>query len=345
MNERAATAEARLLALFQDGEWTTDRVWLRRHRDKNPFMSANIVLILERCRMADPALARMIDAAKRQLATYREGHQAFHWPLRQGRSAMADAPPLWRHRWVEISPDADCTCLVQLARRDAGMDDAILEDLAFYRADGERFRLPEFQRSLPAVAGSFLTWFPPRAQCRPGKLETVDAGADANILWYLAATGKLSAPGAAETIAFLVDVVRQSLALRFPFRVSMYYPRPAVLLYLISRAAVWGEIRALLALRDQVLAQLAQCPTPSTLESLCREAALQLWNNPSATHADLPIPTGRGAFYVGPLLAWPLQRFAPLEKMAAQPLAQIDFRCEALEWALYLWLHQTPVRP
>jgi hypothetical protein len=345
MNQGAATAEARLLALFQDGEWATDRAWLRRHRDQNPFMSANIVLILERCLTSDPALARAMGAAKRHLATYRHGHQAFHWPLRQGRSAMADAPPLWRHRWVEISPDADCTCLIQLARRDAGMDDAILEDLAFYRADGERFRLPAFQRSLPAVTGSFLTWFPPRAQCRPGKLETVDGGADANILWYLAARGKLDAPGAAETIAFLVEVVRHGLALRSPFRVSMYYPRPAVLLYLISRAAVWGEIRALLALRDQMLAQLAQCPTPSTLETLCQAAAARLWNDSSATRADLPIPTGQGAFYVGPLLAWPLQRFAPLASLAAQPLTQIGFRCEALEWALYLWLHQASSRP
>ena len=327
------------MALFRDGEWPTDRVWLRRRLDRNPFMGATIVLILEQCGALDSALPPLMDAARHQLSSYREGHQAFHWPVQRGRSAMADAPPLWRHRFVEISPDADCTCLVQLARRDAGMDDAIAEDLAFYRADGTRFRLPGFQRALPSASGSFLTWFPPSAQCHPGKIETVDAGVDANILWYLAACGHLDVPGAAETTAFLADIVRHGLVLRSPFRVSMYYPKPAVLLYLISRAAVWGGISALLSLRAELLAQLARCPASSSLETLCREAALRLWKAP-AIAAELPAPTGRDAFYVGPLLAWPLQRFAPLESVAAHPAAHIGFRCEALEWALYLWLQR-----
>src|SRR6185436_506821 len=150
-----------------------------------------------------------------------------------GRSAMANAPLLWRNRLVEISPDADCTTIVQLVRRDPGIDDAILDDLAFYRADGERFRLPRFQKALPSARGSFLTWFPPRELCHSGKLETIDAGADANILWYLASIGRLDAPGTTETLGFVTGVVRSGYVLRRPFRVSMYYPDAAVLLYLI----------------------------------------------------------------------------------------------------------------
>lgn len=298
-------------------------------------MTANILMILERGGRPDPALAPLMDEARRRLAAYRVGHRAFHWPLRQGRSAMADAPPLWRHRFVHLDPDADCTCLVQLARRDPGLDDAIVEDLAFYRADGFRFRLPRFQRTLPAAGGSYLTWFPPRERCRPGKIETVDAGADANILWYLASIGRLDAPGAHETTTFLVQVVRAALTLRAPFRISMYYPRGALLLYLITRAAVWGEIPALLSLKTVLVAQLQQCPATSTIDLLCVEAALRLWGAKGSLFGDLPVPTGKGAFYVGPLLAWPLQRFALLKPLAAARATQIGFRSEALEWALY----------
>jgi hypothetical protein len=333
----AALAEQRLMALFHDDEWSSERTWLRSHADENPFMSANIALIVERCESSAVALTSMAQSARAHLATYREGHQAYHWPVSGGRSAMANAPALWRHRWVEISPDADCTCLVQLARRDSGLDDAILDDLAFYRADDDRFRLPAFQRSLPA-AGSFLTWFPPKQRCHSGKLETVDAGVDANILWYLGTIGRLDARGAAESIRYLAEVVRAGLVLRAPFRVSMYYPKPAVLLYLISRAALWGEVLGLLALKSDLLAQLAECPVRSSLEALCREAAIRLWGG--ASRASLPTPTGEDAFYVGPLLAWPLQRFAPLESLAAHPSTHIRFRSEALEWALYLWLQQ-----
>jgi hypothetical protein len=336
----ALAAEQRLAALFQDGEWTSERTWLRRSLDRNPFMSANILLILERCGVTDSALVQCMDLARSALQRYREGHQAYHWPVHGGRSAMANAPLLWRHRRVEISPDADCTCLVQLARRDAGMDEAILEDLAFYRADGERFRLPGFQSALPSAADSFLTWFPPPARCRPGKVETVDAGVDANILWYLGTIGRLDAPGAAETARFLVEIVHEGLVLRAPFRVSMYYPRPAVLLYLISRAATWGGVPTLRALRPLLLAQLAECPARSGLEILCREAALRLWGAASEWRADLPTPTGRDAFYVGPLLAWPLQRCAPLLGVAAHPATHIRFHSEALEWVLSLWIRQ-----
>ncbi|MFI5208216.1 MAG: hypothetical protein ACHQU8_07730 [Gemmatimonadales bacterium] len=301
-------------------------------------MSANIALILARCGGASATLAGVIESARSHLQAYRVGHQACHWPVEDGRSAMADAPLLWRHRWVEISPDADCTCLVQLARREPGVDDAILDDLAFYRLDGERFSLPVFQRSLPAAAGSFLTWFPPKERCHSGKVETVDAGVDANILWYLGTIGRLDAPGADETARFLEAVVRSELVMSAPFRISMYYPKPAVLLYLISRAAVWGDVPALLALKADLLAQLARCPARSSLERLCRESAIGLWGQRRSESP--PTPTGEDAFYVGPLLAWPLQRFAPLEGVAARSWTQIRFRSEALEWALHLWLQQ-----
>ena len=330
-------ATERLAALFEDGEWASERVWLQRHRDRNPFMSANIALILARCGEPGATLARLVESARSHLRTFRVRHQACHWPVEGGRSAMANAPVLWRHRWALISPDADCTCLVQLARRDPGMDDPILGDLGYYRADDDRFRLPAFQRSLPA-AGSFLTWFPPKDRCHSGKLETVDAGVDANILWYLGTIGRLDAPGADETAQFLAAAVRSELVMRSPFRISMYYPKPAVLLYLISRAAVWGDVPALLALKTDLLAQLARCPARSSLERLCRDSAIRLWGGRPGDHP--PTPTGEDAFYVGPLLAWPLQRLAPLEPIAERRWTHIRFRSEALEWALHLWLEQ-----
>jgi hypothetical protein len=296
-------------------------------------MSANIILILEHMGVP-PALAPLVDAAKSQLASYRSLHRAWHWPVKDGRSTMANAPLLWRHRFVEIDADADCTCLVQMARRDPGLDDAIIADLTHYRADGARFRLPGFQRGLTGADGSFLTWFPPTAKCHPGKIETIDAGADANILWYLASIGRLDTPGAAETTAFLAAVLSQGLALADPFRVSIYYPSPAVLLYLISRAAVLGRIGPLLSLRDAAVSQLGRCPATSALDVLCREAAARLWGAGVVGDEYLPAADGRGSFYIGPLLAWPLQRLGPLRPAAENPLTHIRFRSEALECAL-----------
>lgn len=330
-------AQRALGALFAAGEWPTERTWLSTRPDPNPFMTANIALILERCGEAAAPLSDLVDQAHAHLATYRVGHQAYYWPVHDS-VAIASAPPLVRRRWVEMSPDADDSCLVQLVRRDAGMDEPLLEDLAFYRADGDRFRLPAFQRSLPGVSGSFLTWFPPRERCHSGKLETVDLAVHANILWYLGTIGRLDVHGAAETVRFVVETVRSGLVVREPFKVSTNYPKPIVLLYLVARAAAWGDIPELLALKAEILAQVDQCPAHSSLERLCRAAARRLCGAPGEDSAGLPTPTGEDAFYIAPLLAWPLQRFAPLEALAAQPATHLRFKSAALEWALYLWL-------
>lgn len=332
-------AHERLAALFHDGAWTTERRALgTTRRDTNPFMSANIVLILERCGPDHPGLRPLVTEAKARMAAYRAGHRAYYWPLTRGRSRISDAPLLGRLPQLQLSPDADDTCLVQLARRDAGLDDAICADLAHYRADGTRFRLADFQRRLGAE-GSFLTWFPEPERCRPGKLETVDVGVSANILWYLGATGRLATPGVAETIAFVTGAVRRRLVLEAPFRLSLAYPSPVLLLYHISRAAVWGNVTALEVLRSEILEQLRACPVRSAVEGLCRAATARLWNGAGdAAPYPVPAPDGRGAFYVAPFLAWPLQRWAALERLAGHRVTRWDFSCEALEWALYLWL-------
>lgn len=332
---RIDVARKRLVDLFRDQEWVTERVWLFSRLDRNPFMSANILLILEELGDKDTSLAPLRETARRRLASYRVGHRAYHWPVEGRRSAMANAPLFWRHRYLEISPDADCTCLVQLARRDPGLDGAIVADLAYYRADGSRFVLPRYQRALPGAEGSFLSWFPEAERCRPGKIETVDVGVDANVLWYLAAVDRLDTPGAAETVEFVSRAVIDGLLLKAPFRMSLYYPRPAVLLYLVSRAAVMGALEELLALEREIVAQLEACPTPTVMDHLCRAAAMRLWGKHSVPD-QVPVPDGRGEFYVGPLLAWPLQRAAALEPLAARPSTHIGFRSEALEWALYL---------
>jgi hypothetical protein len=330
-------ATSRIKDLFAAGEWATTRSWIGRRADHNPFISSNILLILERCAAA-AELAGEASAARSRLDAYREGHRYYHWPLTAGRSRLANAPLLGRLRLMELSPDADCTCLAHLARGDLTSAAEVAGDLACYRAQAP-FRLPRFQEWLPAVAGSFLTWFPSRESCRPGKVETVDLGVDCNILWYLAAADRLATPGAAATAAFVAAAVRSGLLLNRPFVLSPYYPIPAVLLYLVTRAAVWGRVEALLALEGEVRALAGRCPAPSVLERLCLRAACAMWNGgDDGREGEVPLPDGRGAFYVAPLLAWPLQRWSALESLAAHPASQWRFGSEALEWALVLQL-------
>jgi hypothetical protein len=326
----------RLAALFADGEWPTERVLRRRAADRNPFMSANVALILERCGTLPEVLARQMAAARTRMTAHMDRHLVYHWPLEDGISRMSDAPFIGRLPFMQLSPDADCTSLVHLARHDTAHLDAVLDELVFYRALGPRFRLPAFQASLPGAAHSFLTWFPPRERCTDGKLETVDLGADCNILWYLAAHDRLGVPGAAQTLAFVTACVKEELILRQPFRVSPYYPSPAVQLFLLARTAVWGKVEPLRALTPELQRLIGGCPVRSTMDVLCRAAAAKLLGA-SGSYA-IAVPDGHGAFYAGPLLMWPLQRWAALEPLAAAPRTHWAFRGEALEWALYCWL-------
>jgi len=334
-----AGAAERLSRLFADGEWATRREWLRTRSDRNAFVSANILLILERCGTLPDALAHQAVEARRRLATYRVGHRAYFWPLAGTRSTMADAPPLWRHRLLVLSPDADDSALVQLVLKDAGFDDPLISDLATYRASPPRFALPAFQRHLGAEH-TWLTWFPGPERWHDHKLETVDLGVDANVLLYLGTIGRLDAPGTAETIAFVAESVTSGRVAREPFRVSLSYPRPVLLLYLVARAAAWGDVAALRALDGAIVDQLRTSRIDSTVELLCRETALRILGAPPMARS-LPTPDGRGAFYVWPLLGLPLQRAPMLLPLAAAPVTHVRFTSEALEWALRLWL-ETP---
>jgi len=330
------TAQRRLVALFEDGEWITERRMRSPRRDRNSFVSANVLLTLDRCRVTAPDLREAMATARAHLRAYRLGHHAHYWPLRHGRSTIANSP-FSRFRFMQLSPDADSTSISHLALPDPAAVAPILDDLAFYRARAP-FRLPAYQAGLPGVSGSFLTWFPDRAACRQGKLETVDVGVDAHALWFLASASAGDAEGAAETLAFVSEVIRRGLILTHPFRVAPNYASPAVVLYLIARAAVWGGIPGLLDLRGACVAQLDRCPARSALERLCLAAARRLWGAPPGPGDQAITPDGRGTFYIAPMLSWPLQRWAALEGLAAHPATQVTFSSEAFEWALWLWL-------
>lgn len=335
----------RLVGQFDGSEWITLRRYLRVHRDRNPFVSANILAILNHCRITDSRLPRMIEAARAGLRQYQREHLVYHWPLRRdGLSMMADAPILGRLPALALSPDADCTCVQQVALRQTEYLPAIFGELAFYRLDHQRFRLPRCQRMLPDATGTYLTWFPPRDRCRQGKIETVDLGVDANILWFLGEFGRLDAPGAKETMNLIGNALESDLLLRAPFSVSHYYANPAMLLYLISRALVWGKISALQACRQRILQLARRIPAVRVEEKVLMQAVGCFWKDaelmqPSVSAAEV-IESHLPVFYIMPLLSPFMQRFAPLEGLARRPLFQMQFCSPALLVAIFLWVEQ-----
>ncbi len=337
--------QKKIIDLFDGNEWQSTRRYLTRRRDMQPFMSATVIAILSRCRNLDPVLTAQINACRRHLPTYQKGHLTYFWPVVNGISRMPNAPILSRFKLFAADPDADTVCLQQLALNREEHCRKIAEELVYYRVDGSRFKLPHFQQKLPATANSFLTWFPPRLAAGQSRVESVDAGVDANILWFLGITGQLQIPGAAETTNFLKTVVHSELVRTDPFRISMYYPFPAVLLYLISRAVHWGKLKELYSLRSKMLELIGSIQPGSAFDRLCLASAALHWGEKelaagiagnllhSCDYPEAPI-------FVWPILSYFLMR-APFPKwLVERSFFQMKFQCRALQLSMQLYLVQ-----
>ncbi len=337
-------AEEYLLRCFDGREWMTWRKYWRYRRDFTPFSSANVLAILQHCRIDRPELHAAIRRCREHLPVYQQDHLTYHWPLQAGQSRIGNSRLLGRFEKFQLSPDADNTCLQQVALQSNQWLEEIREELIFYRVDQTRFQLTPVQRNLPDTEGSYLTWFPPRKFCRPGKIETIDLGVDANILWFLGRFDCLDTPGAEETIRFVRTAVSRELAIEKPFLVSQYYPFPVILLYLISRAAVWGKIEALYPLRATILGQLRKLAPRTALEWLCYQSVGLLWdagdmlaNAPALTAERLE---QRDPFFVLPFLAPALHKRPELLPLARSPRFWVEFSSPAVKWAMRLWICQ-----
>ncbi len=334
----------RLNSLFVENEWITERCYLRRLVDNQPFVSANIIVTLEHCRLQDDTLLQNLILARNGLKRYQKDHLTYHWPFKGGKSRMPNALLLGRLDALAISPDADCSCLQQIALQEHEMIPKVAEELVFYRVDNRRFRLPEFQAVLPKANGSYLTWFPPKSQCHNKKLETIDVAVDANILWFLGKFGMLDLPGCTETVNFLRAILKTDLICTAPFKLSQYYPYPAIILYLISRAIVWGNLSLLQDKRARILSLANTIKPGSFLDHLALAAVGCLWNDTTLMDKyrfryDVR-EMRKSPFYVLPIIAAPVQYWAPLENIARQGWTHMKFVSEAFQLALMLWLLQ-----
>jgi hypothetical protein len=203
------------------------------------------------------------------------------------------------------------------------------------------FILTRAQRRLwPWSRGSFNTWLPQGDIPRKPRIETLDIAADANILWFLSEFGQMSIPGVAETLELINRVLETDLILDDPFLVSPYYPYPVVIFYVLSRAAVWGRIAGLMPQRERIC-ELARLYKPLTyLDALCLGSVGCLWGDRelaerhrSALDPDKfqPAPFFMGHFGLG-TTHWSFDLFARRKAF------QFTFECDAMQWAMRLWL-------
>jgi len=107
--------QKKIIDLFDGNEWQSQRRYLTRRRDRQPFMSASVIAILSRCRNLHPALTAQIDACRTHLPQYQQGHLVYFWPVVNGMSRMPNALVLGRFKLFAADPDADTVCLQQLA--------------------------------------------------------------------------------------------------------------------------------------------------------------------------------------------------------------------------------------
>lgn len=336
--------ETQLTRLCFGKEWITERVYLRRIRDRQVFVNSNILAILKKCNIENPLLKQQIKSVSGSFGNYQHEGLTYFWPLKNGRSVMPNSRLFSRLKMFDLSPDADVSSLYRLATGEHNRLAEFCQALEFYRAGINNFVVPADQQNLAGIEKTFLTWFPPKPKCVTPRIEPVDAAVQANILWFLFEFRLNEIQGTEETIKFLQEIVKSGLILADAFRISHYYPDPAIIIYLLSRAIVWGKIDRMWQLRSEILAQAAEIRPRTQLQKQCLVSVYLLWNEKAKAREMLETGSSdlnkTGTFYVAPFLAPLMIRSSRFKRLAAHQFFQVKFESSALNLALMLWMRQ-----
>ncbi|GEM_PF-1462500 len=333
-----------LILLREHGLWQSDRTIFKKKSDIQPFISSNILAILNHCQIDDQRLKFAIAETEMAIQKFQNGHLTYHWPLVGNEARIANSPILKRLKFLSISPDADCSCLQQIVLNEEQNIKKLIDELIYYRLDNKKYILPRFQKELPCTEGSFLTWFPPKEAEENYKIETIDIVVDSNILWFLGKMGQLNIPGTHETIQFIRKILNTELIITKPLILSPYYPFSAGILYYLSRAIHWGNIIELMDYKRRIIELARKVKPENDLDRLflasvgnyCKEKSLitQNWPLEDVNRSADPI-------YIGSLIMPIALRFSVFSKFMNYRIFNIEFSSQAFQYALTLWLSQT----
>ena len=336
----ASTVIDRLIELYHRDGWVTKR----RHpfgitfRERCSCYPLTVLLILQHCDVWQTDLAQISQEIIADLSRFRQRHLTYYWPLKDGQPTFFHSAILGKA--LNMSPDADDSCLHQLVDPQPQFHDDLAEKLAECRVGTGQFVFsPAQKRRLPQADGSFMTWLPPPLAEGKYQLETVDLGVDGVVLSFLKSINRYDIPGVAETENAIRLTLDSDLILRDPFVVSPYYPNSATILYLLARAIVWGKLEGLSGSLDRIR-MLARSITPrNTLDILCLTSVGLLLDDAVLAQyiASLDISEGMKVdpYFIG---HFGLGTFSWTFDLVRLPLMQFQSSSEALQWAMLLWI-------
>lgn len=339
LNISAGEIENRLTGLFDGSEWKSYHALFRKPvRDFNPFVTDNILIILNETSDISTALAKQVETARTAVKQYQREHLVYFWPLIEGKSIFKTRGFPEKFFSFSISPDADDSCLQQIVLKEADYLTAMIEELEFHRI-GKRWPLCRSQKMLLSKTdGSYIAFFPGHYGFSLNSTEAVDLGSDMHILWYLKETGMESAAGYKETVEFVREAIETDIIVRDPFISSPYYANAALLHYIIARAVVWGKIEELYDLKPALLESAGKLEPGNISELVYLLSAALIWDDERLAgkfifrRDSIPLE-------MAPVVTAPGLHTVPcLLPLARKRLFRIVFYSEAMLLAMALWI-------
>jgi hypothetical protein len=331
--------EKKLLFLIENNEWDTKRTFFQTKNDKNPFISASILAILNHVKLKNIELIQKIRDVRSHLTSYQKEHFVFHWPFnKNGKSAISNSCILGKIKYLQIDPDADCSVMQQLALNQKNHHENLNKSLEFFRFTKNKFRLSK-QQSKYAEHRSFLTWFPEKKSYE-NKLETIDFVVQANILWYLG-ENNYEISGKKETLNSLIRQLHHPLFQKNSYRFSPYYPFVFMQLYAFTRTAFWGNYEILKNEINFVLdiAKNAKVKNHSDalyLLSIAKWTKNEYLKKKAENFLEKAQQWDKSPYYI---LAF-TEFCHAFEFFSRKKIAQMNFYSDGLKWAVLRWLKE-----
>lgn len=307
-----------------------------RRADTNVFFTTITVFTLRQLRPnVAPETQRLIDRiTERAVAAYprfrnKDGLETYNfWPTRPSQH-FPNGYVFGRFEHFRIPDDIDDTAMVYLTSPRTPADVAWLQTKLAQHANRTRLTIRNTYADYRDLR-AYSTWF--------GKNMPIDFDACAlsNLLYCLLHNNVTPDVHMADSLRYLRGVVVSGRYVAEPFRCAPHYARPSLIIYHIARLMAAFDVAELAPIRPRLIAdawRLLGAATNRLERIVLATSLLRLGETPPAVDlAHIEQDFAQFHFFIAGLLT--AYEYPVLRRLAARPLVQMRWHCDAHNWAL-----------
>jgi hypothetical protein len=221
--------EKQINLTFDGEEYFSERSFIKRKKDQNSFITANILLMLQSSNIKLEETYNTINKAKQGFKKYKKGNLYYHWPISASYSKIQNSI-LSKFETLSLDPDADCSSIIEYALNNR--NEELIKSVHRFQTNKNGFQKFKYQQEIYKNDRFFLTWFPQKVNRKSE--EQIDLIVIAHILLYLLKYDPNNSD-VQKHLEFFDRIIDSDLILKSAYNLAPYYPKPFLIILFLLR--------------------------------------------------------------------------------------------------------------